>query len=321
MSILCVGQLVADMVVRPVNNLPFPGRTDLVEELKLLAGGCAANTAAVLAKLGIESRLATLIGQDSLGDAALADIKTAGVQLDAVLRDSALSTSAVIVVVSSTGQRSFLYREGGNEELSNHHVSDAVLRAARIVHVGGAMKLMKLDLGELMKRGKSCGCTTSLDTDWDPRGNWMRRLEGALPNLDYLLTNQEEAAMLAGEEAPSEAARALLALGPKAVVVKRGEHGALLATSAGVSEFPTYPVAVRDTTCAGDSFVAGFLLGVHQGWPLEEAMCLANAAGALCTTQVSHRAITSLEDTRRLIQSHRNDRSRTNAGGVGASKA
>jgi ribokinase len=149
----------------------------------------------------------------------------------------------------------------------------------------------------------------------------MRRLEHALPNLDYLLTNQEEAAMLAGKEAPSEAARALLALGPKAVVVKRGEHGALLATRAGVSEFPTYPVAVQDTTCAGDSFVAGFLLGVHQGWPLEESMCLANAAGALCTTQVSHRAITSLEDTRRLIQSHVNDRSRTNAGGVGASTA
>ena len=51
-SILCVGQLVADIVVRPGDALPVAGRTDLVADLELLAGGCAANTAAVLAKFG-----------------------------------------------------------------------------------------------------------------------------------------------------------------------------------------------------------------------------------------------------------------------------
>jgi sugar/nucleoside kinase (ribokinase family) len=293
--------LVADIVVRPVKGLPVPGRTDFVEELELLAGGCAANTAAVLAKLGAEARLAALIGQDSLGDAALADLKTAGVRFDTVLREPAVSTAAVIVVVSDTGERSFLYRGGGNEQLANRHVPDAALQAACIVHVGGAMKLMNLDLAELMERAKSFGCTTSLDTDWDPRGNWMRRLERALTNVDYLMTNQEEAAMLSGKEAPGDAARALLARGPQAVVVKRGEHGALLATRAETTEFPAYRVEVRDTTCAGDAFVAGFLLGISRGWPLEASMRLGNAAGGLCTTQISHRGITSLEDTRRLI--------------------
>jgi len=302
MSILCVGQLVADIVVRPVKGLPVPGRTDFVQELELLAGGCAANTAAVLAKLGAQTRLAALIGQDSLGDAALADLKTAGVRLDTVLREPALSTSAVIVLVSDTGERSFLYRDGGNEQLANRHVPDAALQTARIVHVGGAMKLMNLDLAELMDRAKSFGCATSLDTDWDPRGNWMLRLERALPKVDYLMTNQEEAAMLSGKEAPGDAARTLLARGPQAVVVKRGEHGALLATRAQTADFPAYRVEVRDTTCAGDSFVAGFLLGISRGWPLEASMRLGNAAGALCTTQISHRGIISLEDTRRLIK-------------------
>src|SRR5208283_1130717 len=75
MYILCVGQLVADVVVRPVDALPYPGRTDLVKDLQINSGGCAANTAAVLAKLGAEVRLAALIGQDVLGEAALADVK------------------------------------------------------------------------------------------------------------------------------------------------------------------------------------------------------------------------------------------------------
>ena len=78
MSILCIGQLVADIVVRPVARLPVSGRTDLVEDLQLLSGGCAANTAAVLAKLGADTRLAALIGRDGLGDAVLADLKAAG---------------------------------------------------------------------------------------------------------------------------------------------------------------------------------------------------------------------------------------------------
>src|SRR5262249_45556999 len=155
------------------------------------------------------------------------------------------------------------------------------LKAARIVHIGGVMKLIHLDLNELLARAKSFGCATSIDTDWDARGHWMQRLEPALPYVDYLIANQEEAAMLSGEEAPSEAARALLACGPQAVAIKRGEHGALLATRTGISEFPAYRVKVRDSTCAGDSFVAGFLLGIRRGRSLDEAMTLANAAGAL----------------------------------------
>ena len=301
MSILCVGQLVADIVVRPVARLPVSGRTELVEELELLSGGCAANTAAVLAKLGAEPRLAALIGQDILGDGVLADLKAAGVGLDTVLRDAAAPTTAALVLISPTGERSFLYRSGATDLLANHHLPDTVLKTASIVHVGGAMKLINLDLPELLKRAKSFGCVTSLDTDWDVHGNWMKKLQGALPKLDYLLTNQEEAAMLTGKEAPREAARDLLARGPQLVVVKRGEYGALLATRSGLTEFPAFRVDVQDTTCAGDCFAAGFLLGISRGRPLDESLRLANAAGALCTTRISHRAITSLRDLQRLI--------------------
>jgi sugar/nucleoside kinase (ribokinase family) len=302
MSILCVGQLVADIVVRPVNALPFPGRTTAVEELDILSGGCAANTAAVLAKLGSDARLAALIGRDAFGDAALADQVAAGVNVDAVTRQSDVPTSVAIVLVDSQGQRSFYYRAGSLEAMANRHVSEAVLRSVRIVHVGGAMKMLRLDLAELMGRAKSFGCLTSLDTDWDIYGNWMRKLEGALPKIDYLITNEEEAVMLAGRDDPREAARALLACGPKAVAVKRGERGAMLATAGGLADFAAYRVTVRDTTCAGDAFAAGFLLGVSLGRPLEESMRLGNAAGALCTTQVSHRGVTSLEAVRRLIE-------------------
>jgi ribokinase len=76
----------------------------------------------------------------------------------------------------------------------------------------------------------------------------------------------------------------------------------MLATRKGLSDFGAYQVDVLDTTCAGDAFAAGFLLGVSLGRPLEESVRLGNAAGALCTTQVSHRGVTSLEAVRQLIE-------------------
>ncbi len=300
--ILCVGQLVADIVVRPAGRLPVPGRTELVEQLELLAGGCAANTAAVLAKLGATVRLAGLLGQDALGDAVLADLGACGVGLETVKRSGDAPTSAAIVLVSDNGERSFFYRNGGNELLANSHVADLMLKTAGLVHVGGALKLLNLDLAELMGRAKTLGCTTSLDTDWDVHGNWMRKLDAALSRIDYLMTNEEEAAQLTGKEAPAAAAADLLARGPHAVVIKRGSQGALLATSGGFTHYPAFCVEVQDTTCAGDSFAAGFLLGVSQNLPLEEALMLGNAAGALCTTQLSHRGITCLKDLRQLIK-------------------
>ena len=42
-------------------------------------------------------------------------------------------------------------------------------------------------------------CVTSLDTDWDVHGNWLQRLQGALDHVDFLLTNEEEAAELTGK--------------------------------------------------------------------------------------------------------------------------
>jgi sugar/nucleoside kinase (ribokinase family) len=204
------------------------------------------------------------------------------------------------VAVASDGQRSFLYRNGGNEALGPGHVPDSLLAQARHVHIGGGLKLLSLDLGEVFARARKAGCTTSLDTDWDSNGNWRRRLEPAMEHLDYLFTNEEEGAMLTGRHDAGNIARALLDGGARAVVVKRGAKGSLLLTADGPREFDPYEVRVVDTTCAGDTFVAGFLHALGAGWDLDRCMHLGNAAGALCTTAISHLAVTSLDAVEHL---------------------
>jgi sugar/nucleoside kinase (ribokinase family) len=81
-----------------------------------------------------------------------------------------------------------------------------------------------------------------------------------LPRLDGLLLNDSEARLLTGEDNLVRAAQAVRRLGPKFVILKKGEHGAMLCTRDGVFVMPAYPSEeVVDPTGAGDSFAGGIL--------------------------------------------------------------
>ncbi len=87
-----------------------------------------------------------------------------------------------------------------------------------------------------------------------------------LKRVDMLLLNDEEARQLSGQANLPAAARAIRALGPRAVVIKRGDAGALLFHEGGVFAAPAFPIEnVVDPTGAGDSFGGGFM-----GWIARE---------------------------------------------------
>ncbi len=98
----------------------------------------------------------------------------------------------------------------------------------------------------------------------DTMNHWLREAREALERLARrvtgLILNDEEAVEWTGASSIPAAARSLLGLGPRFVIVKRGEHGSLIACAEGLAPVPAYPVEdVRDPTGAGDTF-AGALL-------------------------------------------------------------
>jgi sugar/nucleoside kinase (ribokinase family) len=85
-------------------------------------------------------------------------------------------------------------------------------------------------------------------------------LKKALARVDVLLINDAEARQLSGEWNIVKAARAIRALGPRTLVLKKGEHGVLMFSDAGSFAAPAYPLEqVFDPTGAGDTFAGGFL--------------------------------------------------------------
>lgn len=97
-------------------------------------------------------------------------------------------------------------------------------------------------------------------------------LERTLAAVDILLINDAEARQLSGEWNIVKAARAIRALGPHTLVIKKGEHGVLMFSEEGSFAAPAYPLEeVFDPTGAGDTFAGGFLGYLAGSSKLDEA--------------------------------------------------
>ncbi|MBC8464160.1 MAG: sugar kinase, partial [Bacteroidetes bacterium] len=111
-------------------------------------------------------------------------------------------------------------------------------------------------LGQLKERPK----LIVLDTMNFWMDNCLEDLMSALKNVDVLTINDEEARQLSGEYSLVKAARKILSFGPKYLIIKKGEHGALLFNKEEVFFAPALPLEdVFDPTGAGDTFAGGFV--------------------------------------------------------------
>ncbi|MBX3383449.1 MAG: sugar kinase [Phycisphaeraceae bacterium] len=117
-------------------------------------------------------------------------------------------------------------------------------------------------------------------------------LTALLERVDGLVLNYDEAELFTGKRNPVTAGRAILAMGPRFVVIKKGEHGALLVHRDGLAALPAYPTEqVIDPTGCGDTFAGGMMgaLAGDEGWhaagwrsgPLEDPGSYENIRRAL----------------------------------------
>jgi len=91
-------------------------------------------------------------------------------------------------------------------------------------------------------------------------------LDDVIARVSFLTLNDSEARLLTGKYHLRDCAERILAMGPEYVVIKRGEHGAMLFSETGIFIVPAYPVrTVRDPTGAGDTFAGGFMGCLAQG--------------------------------------------------------
>jgi sugar/nucleoside kinase (ribokinase family) len=287
-GILCAGNIVHDTLVRPVDRLQW-STTTWVEEIHASLGGNGAATSYTLGKLGVPVRLLSIVGSDAPGNELLRRLESAGVDVSRVTRSEA-PTAATIALVHSGGDRLFLHRPGASGAAFRESIqfTPEILRGISRFHLANvfALPLLRPHAAETLRRAKTAGLDTSLDTGWDALGRWMEDLGPCLPSVDVLFVNESEARMLSGRSGIEEAAAALLDSGAGRVVVKLGAQGCAVFTGGEEFRVPAFPIEVVDTTGAGDCFAGGYLAALARGLSHGSAARYGNAAGALSASHL-----------------------------------
>jgi sugar/nucleoside kinase (ribokinase family) len=305
-GVLCAGNMVHDTVVWPVEGLAW-NTTTWVDCLEQHLGGNGASTSYTLGILGVPVRLLAATGRDAFGDLLLARLAGAGVDVSAVVRSEA-PTPRTVALVNAQGDRFFLHRAGASREAFAEPIefSPALVGSLSHFHLANPFALphMRRQAGEVLRRARAAGLTTSVDTGWDQYGRWMEDLAPCLPFTDLLFPNEDEARCLTGLNDVAAAATCLRELGAGAVIVKRGAEGCDGFTSDGSVHVPAFHVRPKDTTGAGDCFVGGFLAALHRGRDWQEAGRFANAVGALSVQKLGATTnLRSFEETEKWGQS------------------
>ena len=199
---VCAGIVVADHVTPPLERLPGAGELVMVERLVLNIGGCAANAAVDLAKMGVRALVCGCVGEDWFGRFVVDALEAEGIDTRGIRRTGKYDTSQTLIVNVRGEDRRFIHTFGANRDFRAADLPlDRVLRA-RVLYVGGYFAMPGLVAEELAPIFRACqeaGVKTVLDVVVPGPGEYMSRLERLLAHTDVFLPNGDESRLITGE--------------------------------------------------------------------------------------------------------------------------
>ncbi len=303
------GTCVADVLVRPVPlELPVgPGRLFHVDPIEVTTGGIVCNTGVALRRLGATVEAAAVVGDDLWAGEIRSRLAAAGVGTTAVESQPGAATSTTAALIDAGGERSFAHHVGaaGLLDVAFLRRHEAMFARCRFAVVGyvGLLPALEPRLTEAVAVLRATGCRVVLETGGS--GGSLADIAAALPGVDVFVPSLDEARLQTGVLDPREAIGVYRRLGAAGIVgVKCGAQGSVLSPEPGrVIDVPCIPAPgpVVDTTGAGDSFLAGLVVGLCRQMPVDAAARLGAATAACCVTRVGATGgIRDLDETLRL---------------------
>jgi 5-dehydro-2-deoxygluconokinase len=279
-------------------------------EIKTFAayvGGCPTNISVGARRLGLRTALLTPTGDDLVGDFVHSFLAREGVAAEFSPRKPGRRTSAFLLAIQPPDHFPLVpYRDNcADLELTVEDVQAAPVGDTRVLLLTGSglsrepSRAATLFAAEL---ARAHGAQVILDLDvraelWPDPHTYAAAVRALLPHVNVVIGTATEVAAAVGVEtivdnvdvtavAVDEQVAALLALGPEALIVKRGAASTVVYTRDGATqEAATFSVEVLNVLGAGDAFAAGFLYGYLRGWDWRRAARMGNACGAIVVTR------------------------------------
>ena len=269
MKILCVGEMLADILVYPVHKVMLQNDTSPVERIQFSSGGDANNNAVNLSKLGHDVVYMGRIGCDEMGRFVEQQAKEAGIDMRYAVHSKTAGQGMSLILTDPNGNRTFLQYAGTSDEFSFDDCDLTILDEVDLLQISGVFHMPKFDgegAANLLAEAKKRHVVTSMDITTDRSGKWKGILDPCYPYLDYFLPSIEQASMVSGERSLEKIAEFFLRNGVKNVAIKNGSAGSYFQNKDTAFYAGTYSdIKAVETTGAGDAFCAGFLTGVGMG--------------------------------------------------------
>lgn len=227
-------------------------------------GGSAANVAVALARLDVRTSLVTRVGDDARGRRVVEHLRRNGVELyDDPL--GAVRTSTAVATIGADGAATYAFDL--TWDLPPMRI-DTVPDALHVCSIGAVLAPGCAVVHEAVTAlaGRS---TVGYDLNLRPQVTGLdrpvrERIRSLISRTDLVKASDEDLALLHPDRPVDETARGLLADGPVAVLVTRGDRGATWFARDGRTDVAVPPVAVVDTVAAGDTFGAAVLAGLAE---------------------------------------------------------
>lgn len=276
--IYVLGSLNMDLVIHSP-RVPEAGETLHGSGFLTNPGGKGANQAAACGRLGGDVRMLGRVGADAFGKALGEALERCGVDVSSVREDASQSTGIAVIVVTQAENRIIL-DAGANAALSPAQ-AEAFLGDAR----KGDLFLAQLETPiDTVKHALSIAKARGMRTLINPAPAGKEILP-ALEDVDILLPNETELALLSGTQDIAQGVLALEAQGVGRVVVTLGSRGCAYRQNGRLAELPAFRVRAVDTTAAGDTFCGALAVRLCAGDALEDALRYASAAAAIAVTR------------------------------------
>ncbi len=279
-----VGSFAVGMTIRTTHT-PVWGETLRGSDFDMGPGGKGSNQAVGTARLGGDSYLVGIIGEDKLAEIAIDLYAREGVNTQFLTRTSQSPTGVGFIILNPVGDNFIILDMGANNLMDAAFVDTVEAQIARSDIVMAVLEIPVEAAARAMEVGKKHGVRTLLNP-----APAARLDDSVFRHIDILTPNESELRILMGlspdDPTPTvELARDLKGRGVQTIVVTMGGKGSLVLTDDGLHEVPPISATVVDTTGAGDAFNSGLAIGISEGKDLITAVRMGNCAGSFaCRT-------------------------------------
>ncbi|MER6084939.1 sugar kinase [Streptomyces sp. NPDC001833] len=302
-DILAVGEPMLEF------NSDADGALEDAEFFAVGYGGDTSNFCIAAARSGARTGYVTRVGDDAFGTVLTRLWEREGVDTAHVAREAGGRTGIYFIARGPAGHGFTYYRaDSPASRLAPADIPEQAVAEARLLHVTGITQAISATACDAafhaMAVARAHGTLVTYDPNHRP-ALWSQErarvvILRSLELCDIALPNLDEGRMLTGEQSPQAVLRALSDRGPRVVVLKLGEEGAMVAEDGETTHVPPHPVSAVDASGAGDAFDGAFAARLMAEDPPVAAARYAVVAAALTTT--GHGAVRPIPERRAVLR-------------------